>query len=56
MAPVWNSGNVWDLISVVTLCMARLVLGWVTILEHFRTTSAQNQAPGLTEPEPSLYG
>ena len=34
MVPVWlNSGNTLDSINIVTLRRARLVPGWVTMLE-----------------------
>jgi len=50
----WRSGSVVGCINKVTLCRARLVLGWVTVFGG-QTTSVFHQATRPTQP-PTLSG
>ena len=50
---VWHSGNVIGRISEVTLCRARLVLGWVTVFsgqppQYFSKPPRPTQPPALS--------
>jgi len=53
--PVWCSGNTLVLICVVTLRLAWLVPGWVTIFRQVNHLGAE-QAPRSTQPEAALCG
>jgi len=54
MVAAWRSGNVVGRINEVTLRLAELVLGWVTIFGG-QTTSVFHQATRPTQP-PTLRG
>ena len=46
----WLSGSALVSFNVVTLCLAQLVLGWVTVFGRVHHLQVSSQPPRLTQP------